>query len=463
MTAPNLFARVSESNSRYFELTDGTAFIPIGMNICFPRFIEDEDEILSYYRSYFTQLSENGGNFVRLWLGAPFFELEPDREGEFSPIALKRIQTIVDMATELGIRIKFTLEHFRRMEPTSRDIEMFSGAASFLKSVYHRDHGGSLTDMASYFSSDAGHKIFSRKLEFLAERFRDNPTVMAWELWNEVNTVGASMEHWMSWSELMLQKLKELFPRQLSVQSLGSFGALGNHQTYDWLCSLPGNDFNQAHRYLDPGAELDVCRGPMDILCADTIRELRDRNSDSPAMLAEGGAVEWKHCLKSHLYQSDKAGMLLHDVIFAPFFAGSAGSGQCWHWQWYVNHHNLWWHFGRFAKAIEGVDPRRENYQPYFRDSQRLRIFGLRGETHDLIWCRDKANTWESELDRGVAPELLRGLELNASSVCRRSIASAEYYQPWENVSGALEVAENALRLPDFKRSIVLKINASSR
>ena len=31
----------------------------------------------------------------------------------------------------------------------------------------------------------------------------------------------------------------------------------------------------------------------------------------------------------------------LHDVLFAPFFAGSAGTGQIWHWNTYVERHEL--------------------------------------------------------------------------------------------------------------------------
>ena len=42
---------------------------------------------------------------------------------------------------------------------------------------------------------------------------------------------------------------------------------------------------------------------------------------------------------------------------FAPFFAGAAGSGQCWHWDRYVDKMNLWHHFGRFAEIVKGLDP----------------------------------------------------------------------------------------------------------
>ena len=90
---------------------------------------------------------------------------------------------------------------------------------------------------------------------------------------------------------------------------------------------MDGNDFLQVHRYLDCGGELDVCRGPMDVLAADAVRELRDRNPRKPVLLAEVGAVKPNHTGPSILYAQDREGTLLHDALFAPFFAGSAGSG----------------------------------------------------------------------------------------------------------------------------------------
>ena len=44
-------------------------------------------------------------------------------------------------------------------------------------------------------------------------------------------------------------------------------------------------------------------------------------------------------------------GIILHDVLFAPFFAGAAGPGHCWHWNVYVDRNNLWHHFARFAAS----------------------------------------------------------------------------------------------------------------
>ena len=47
--------------------------------------------------------------------------------------------------------------------------------------------------------------------------------MFAWELWNEVNAVRGG--DYLAWTEAMLAELHKRFPRNLCVQSLGSFDA----------------------------------------------------------------------------------------------------------------------------------------------------------------------------------------------------------------------------------------------
>ena len=77
------FIRVSKVNPCYLEYSDGTPFIPVGPNICWERFETDETKVLQLYEQRFRNLSENGGNYTRIWLSAPFFEIEHKKAGEF--------------------------------------------------------------------------------------------------------------------------------------------------------------------------------------------------------------------------------------------------------------------------------------------------------------------------------------------------------------------------------------------
>ena len=137
----NQFVRISRKNSRYFEYEDGTPFVPVGMNLCFERFSGDDAEILAIYRRWFRRFSENGGNFARIWLGVPFLNLEPEKPGVFSERKLENLRALVALGREYGIRLKFTLDHFRDLRPV-RQAEMFPGAACFQNRVYRPELRG---------------------------------------------------------------------------------------------------------------------------------------------------------------------------------------------------------------------------------------------------------------------------------------------------------------------------------
>ena len=123
---------------------------------------------------------------------------------------------------------------------------------------------------------------------------------MGWELWNEINSVSFSegIAGELEWTREMLPIVKSYFPHHLVMQSLGSFDNEKYQEWYMDFSSLSNNEIAQVHRYLDPGATWDICQAPMDSL----------------------GAVEAHHSGPSKLYESDTLGVLLHDLIFAPFF-----------------------------------------------------------------------------------------------------------------------------------------------
>jgi hypothetical protein len=257
----------------------------------------------------------------------------------------------------------------------------------------------------------------------------------------------------------MLPQLHRLFPKNMVVQSLGSFDNPGRRKTYQRLSAMSGNDAAQVHRYLDLRAQLEVCHGPMEMLAADAVRELLAFQPGKPVLLAETGAVKPGHTGVSPLYASDKEGMILDDVIFAPFFAGAAGTGEIWFWRDSIEKPNLWHRFARFARAIEGLDPAAEDLQPMLLEHPRLRVYLLKGRETLLAWCRDSRNDWRAELERGEGPEQLAGLKLDLSAQLKgRKPSRVRAYSPWTDSWTDLELQKGLLTLPPFRRSLVVRI-----
>lgn len=224
---------------------------------------------------------------------------------------------------------------------------------------------------------------------------------------------------------------------------------------------LPGNEIAQIHRYLDLGAKMKVCHAPMDIICSSAIEEILSYHPGKPVILAETGAVEPQHAGPSKYYPRDTAGILLHDILFAPFFSGSAGPGMSWHWESYVHKNNLWYHFQRFSETIKGINPIEENFIPAKAETDAVRIYVLKGNKTTLLWLRDKKSSWESELEKGIAPAALHALRLDVRELgLTGSTKNIEVYDPWKNKWTNIKKVDASFILPDFRRSIVLRFHS---
>ncbi len=422
------FVRVSQRDPRYLELSSGKPYVPIGLNM-----IGGPD--LATFESWVGSLAANRGNYIRVWLSNPLWDIEHERSGVYDEEKARRIDAMLTQCRHLGIRVKMTLEHFRSVG---------GGRQPWAdKPLHNTANGGTADSIADYFNGARSRDLFIRKIRWYKERYGTQSIIYGWELWNEVNAVNGAMRpdgpDVMAWTELMLAELHEAFPKNLALQSLGSFDTDGVRELYRRHSLLPGNDVAQVHRYLDPGAKLDICRGPVDLLAADAVRELLAFHPGKPVILAESGAVEASHSGPSHLYAEDKEGLILHDVLFAPFFAGAAGPGQIWHWDRYVAANNLWHHFDRFAQVVQDLDPAAEHFEPSMLPHPRVRVYQLKGRRTTLLWLRD------SESGRAVT-----GLSLPVRA------KSARVFDPWNNRWSDISPRKGRLTLPDFTTSLAV-------
>ncbi|MGI6418156.1 MAG: hypothetical protein ACOX1P_21080 [Thermoguttaceae bacterium] len=446
------YVRVSPRDPRYLELSDGTPYIPNGLNMIHPSGDVPTAEGLEEMDRWMKALADNGGNYIRIWLSSVFWDPERERAGVFDEERARRVDALLAIARRHGIRVKMTIEHFREIDPAN----VRQAWAS--KPLHHVSRGGTAKDMPDWLANEKSRSQFRKKLAWLQKRFGDQPAIYAWELWNEINAVRGG--DYLAWSEAMLPELRRLFPRNMTLQSLGSFDSDWAFGPYKRLCRMPDNDVAQVHRYLDLGAPLEVCHGPVDVLAADAVRELLSYKPAGPVILAEGGAVEPRHTGPFKLYAKDKAGIILHDILFAPFFAGAAGAGQCWHWGEYVDKNNLWRQFRAFADTVRGIDPAAEHFEPRMISHPRLRVYLLKGARTSLVWCRDSENTWRTELQEGRAPEVLRDVVVRLENAVPLPIRTGRVYDPWKKAWTDAAIEAGGVRLPPFSRSVVLRLDA---
>ena len=93
----NEFVRVSSRNHRYLELTDGSPYIPIGLNMIAPPYTNaPQEEALLGLEAWLASLSNNGGNYIRVWLSSPFWDVEHEKSGVYDAARAQRIDRLLE-------------------------------------------------------------------------------------------------------------------------------------------------------------------------------------------------------------------------------------------------------------------------------------------------------------------------------------------------------------------------------
>lgn len=450
------FVGVSKTDCRYLALKDGSTYIPIGLNFCWPPNAwngKDEEKTLKEVEEQLENLAKNGGNFVRIWISADFTEPEV-AEGIYDENKAKRLDRIVEMCAKRGIKAKMCLQHFR----------LFSGRTPshgvsdkhYTRKIYDKKFGGSFADCADFCTSKEGKALFVKRMDFFAKRYADNPTIFAWELWNEFDCVQMPKDLHVPWTVEMLGELRKRFPNNLATQSWGSLAGKPDtieRELKDYY-QIPQDDLVQVHRYNLPNDDMPEVEGAQDVCLSTALERVFAFNPQKPVLLAETGVALRYYMGRSPEHDADKEGVILHDTLFAPFFAGAAGPGHIWYWDVYVQKNNLWNHFRLFKNAIDGFDPAAQHARPFRADTPELRVYGLKGETKTILWCRDKSSDIHSELRDKIPAKELSGLKIKVGS----GYSKAEAYFDWTDKTAELKIENGEIELPKFKRSITVRL-----
>ena len=88
------FVQVSARDPRYFCLSDGQPYIPVGCNIAAMGSVADMEH-------YLGKMHRNGANFGRVWLNTNLFEIET-RYGEVDTAKLVRIDRLLELGYFTG-------------------------------------------------------------------------------------------------------------------------------------------------------------------------------------------------------------------------------------------------------------------------------------------------------------------------------------------------------------------------
>jgi hypothetical protein len=376
-----------------------------------------------------------------------FFEIE-ESPGHYNESKFEHLDKVIEIANKYNIRIKFCLAVTRDFNPSK---------SPFYNKVYDKKNGGIFSSFSELIDTDKGRLAYLNRVKAYANRYKNNPTIYCWELWNEMSAISGG--NWFDFTQSILDSMKTICPKQLSSQTLGSLDRDFVVREYSKYLTLKNNDIICVHRYLDSGAQFPIVQGPIDISLWQAVKYISNSAVIKPLFVNETGAVKPQHSGPSKLYAIDTAGTMLHDMLFAPFFSGAAGPGSIWYFWEYVTKNKLWYHYERFNHAILGINPILERFNNLKLTDQQVNFYVLAGKKTTLIWCRDATNNYITELSNGEAPSMRKGIKLALKTVnVNANYKIAKAYNPWTDKWVDIRIINNTITIPPFLRSVVIKL-----
>ncbi len=143
----NAYIRISPRDPRYLEYSDGTPYIPIGLNLIGMGRFENTTRGLGQTEDILKKLSKNKGNYFRLWFSDNFYDIEHTKSGEYDQAkASERLDKVIQLASKYNLHIKATMEHFRHFN---------TEPAWSAKPLHHVKNGGTATSIKDFFTGTA--------------------------------------------------------------------------------------------------------------------------------------------------------------------------------------------------------------------------------------------------------------------------------------------------------------------
>lgn len=331
------FVRVSAADRRYFQLSDGEFYWPLGANMAWalPRGLRDYAEWLPKYRAV-------GANWGRVWLGPSWttFGQVQGQAGQVDLAQAARLDALLAMGRRNGIRFALCIDSYNEL----RDRVSWP---EWERSKLNTANGGPLDSPSEFWTKEAARKLYRQRLRYLVARWAADPTVMAWELWNEVDgTADYHPERVRSWHAWAAAEIKRLDPYRHLVTT--SFGGDGEGAQDASFFRLPEIDYAQSHRYGDADLAVGV---------ANAGARLGGRGK--PHFVGEVGADA-----SGDRADDDPKGLQIHDPLWASIATASSGAAMPWWWDSYIAKRDLYGVFRPASEFLRGLDFRREAFHP---------------------------------------------------------------------------------------------------
>jgi Domain of unknown function (DUF5060) len=195
------FVRVDPANPRRFITSNGRRYFPVGQDVAWGY----SNSPSADYRvtTIFPKMGAAHENWSRVWM-THFYDWQglglnldwPKVNNTFGQLNLNNARNwdaIVSAADQAGIHFQMTLQHHGQYSSTN----ISKTDPNWEQNPYNVANGGFLSSATNFFTDATAKVLTKRKLRYSVARWGYSPSIMAFELFNEVQfTDAAQLNMW---------------------------------------------------------------------------------------------------------------------------------------------------------------------------------------------------------------------------------------------------------------------------
>jgi hypothetical protein len=334
------FVQMSKTN--YLQFENGEDYIPIGENMAW-----HSGNPYTSYNTWLTKLSENKGNFIRLWQPSWGFGIEWRSGNGYLGLRKYRennmayLDWLFDFCDSKNIYVMLCLQHHGQVSTVTNP--------NWNENPYNAANGGMLTSPTQFWTNEAARAHTKNKYRYTVARWGYSSAIMTWELFNEVhwtdNLAGVYTQV-AAWHDEMGKFIKQydVYKRPVSTSFDGELADL------TWKSDVM--DYTQAHSYFNVS---NIERALIGVNRHHIEKYKKPTLSGEYSIDVQNG---------SSANANDPTGIHVHNATWASLFGGGLGTGMTWWWDNYVEPKNLYTIYKPAAEAAKAISFNKLNLKP---------------------------------------------------------------------------------------------------
>ncbi|MFC1570738.1 DUF5060 domain-containing protein [Candidatus Omnitrophota bacterium] len=323
------FLRKAKNNDHYLQFDSGAAFFGIGHDVGWVY-----NSSPSVFGRYFSLLSGAGCNITRIWMSSWALPLEWKEVGEYSELASKKLDEILELAANKGIYIMLCFDTYGSLISEGG----MWGEEHWGINPYNKENGGPCEKPEDFFTNPEAKKEYKNRLRYIVSRWGWSTNILAFELWNEYDAPA-------DWVKEMASYIESIDPHGHFVTTSHGY-PFGQPFDESKIWNLKEIGLVTFHEYGN-GANSDMV---MPLIQRSRRTAIKYKK---PFIVSEFGIDFGKD---DKAYDPDGEGIALHNSLWASSLSKSFGTAMNWWYDTYIRPKNLYPHYKALANFLQGTD-----------------------------------------------------------------------------------------------------------